>query len=100
MFETLFTRPAVLRRHKEGPFAIERARYLTDLAAKSVARTTLLRRASCCRRVAVELQQWPSDRCFDKDEVEEMASRYTVAGPTFVKFAAASVAQEVMAHAS
>ena len=53
MFETLFTRPAVLRRHKEGPLAVERARYLTDLAAKSVARTTLLRRASCCRRVAV-----------------------------------------------
>ena len=82
MFETLFTRPAVLRRHKEGPLAVERARYLTDLAATSVARTTLLRRASCCRRVAVELQQWPSDRCFDKDEVEEMASRYTAAGPT------------------
>ena len=35
MFEALFTYPAVLRRHKEGPLAVERARYLTDLAAKS-----------------------------------------------------------------
>ena len=83
----LFTRPAVLRRHKEGPLAVERARCLTDLAAKSVARTTLLRRASCCRRVAVELQQWPSDRCFDKDEVEEMAPIHC-GRPDLVKHAA------------
>ena len=82
MFETLFTYPAVLRRHKEGPLAVERARYLTDLAAKSVPRTTLLMKASYCRRVAVELQQWPSDRCFDKSEVEEMASGYSADGPT------------------
>ena len=82
MFETLFTYPAVLRRHKEGPLAAERARYLTDLAAKSVPRTTLLMKASYCRRVAVELQQWPSDRCFDKSEVEEMASGYSADGPT------------------
>ncbi len=82
MFETLFTYPAVLRRHKEGPLAVERARYLTDLAAKSVPRNTLLMKASYCRRVAVELQQWPSDRCFDKNEVEEMASGYSADGPT------------------
>ena len=82
MFETLFTYPAVLRRHKEGPLAVERARYLTDLAAKSVARTTLLMKASYCRRVAVELQRWPSDRCFDKNEVEEMASGYSADGLT------------------
>ena len=82
MFETLFTYPAVLRRHKEGPLAVERARYLTGLAAKSVPRTTLLMKASYCRRVAVELQRWPSDRCFDKNEVEEMASGYSADGPT------------------
>ena len=82
MFETLFTYPAVLRRHKEGPLAVERARYLTDLAAKSVPRNTLLMKASYCRRVAVELQRWPSDRCFDKNEVEEMASGYSADGPT------------------
>ena len=82
MFETLFTYPAVLRRHKEGPLAVERARYLTDLAAQSVPRTTLLMKASYCRRVAVELQRWPSDRCFDKNEVEEMASGYSADGPT------------------
>ena len=82
MFETLFTYPAVLRRHKEGPLAVERARYLTDLAAQSVPRTTLLMKASYCRRVVVELQRWPSDRCFDKNEVEEMASGYSADGPT------------------
>ena len=75
MFETLFTYPAVLRRHREGPLAAERTAYLADLSAKSVARKTLLRQASCCLRVAAELQRWPPERCFDKAEVLAMAAR-------------------------
>ena len=63
MFETLYTYPAVLRRHREGPLAAERTAYLADLSAKSVARKTLLRQASCCLRVAAELQRWPPERC-------------------------------------
>lgn len=76
MFETLFTYPRVLRRHREGPLAEERAAYLTELTARRVAPATLIKKARCCLRVAVELERWPADRCFDNDEVREMASRY------------------------
>ena len=76
MFETLFTYPRVLRRHREGPLAEERAAYLAELAAQCVAPETLIKKARCCLRVAVELQRWPADHCFDNDEVREMAARY------------------------
>jgi len=76
MFETLFTRSGVLRRHRDGPLAAERASYLSDLAAQDVARGTILRRSSYCLRVAVELERWPADRCFDEDEVEQLAEEW------------------------
>ena len=76
MFETLFTYPRVLRRHLEGPLAEERAAYLTDLAARGVAQTTLVKQARCSLRVAVELETWPCGHCFDDGEVRAMASRY------------------------
>ena len=76
MFETLFTYPRVLRRHREGPLAEERAAYLSELTARCVAPATLIKQARCCLRVAVELERWPADRCFDNAEVREMASRY------------------------
>ncbi len=48
MFETLFTCPGALRRHREGPLATERAAYLRSLAASGVARGTILRCSSYC----------------------------------------------------
>jgi len=45
MFETLFTYPVVLRRHREGPLAIELAAYLSELTAHGIARGTILRRS-------------------------------------------------------
>ena len=53
MFETLFTYPRVLRRHREGPLAEERAAYLSELAVQCVAPATLIKQARCCLRVAV-----------------------------------------------
>ena len=50
MFETLFTYPRVLRRHREGPLAEERAVYLSELAAQCVAPATLIKQARCCLR--------------------------------------------------
>ena len=76
MFETLFTYPRVLRRHREGPLVEERAAYLSELAARCVAPATLIKQARCCLRVAVELERWPAGRCFDHAEVREMAARY------------------------
>lgn len=76
MFETLFSYPGVLRRHREGPLAAERAEYLSQLATRGMARGTILRRSSYCLCVAIELQRWPPDRCFDEGEVEELAAAW------------------------
>ena len=59
MFETLFTYPRVLRRHREDPLAEERAAYLSELAAQCVAPATLIKQARCCLRVAVKLERPP-----------------------------------------
>ena len=53
MFETLFTYPRVLRRHREEPLTEERAAYLSELAAQCVAPATLIKQARCCLSVAV-----------------------------------------------
>lgn len=76
MFETLFTYPGVLRRHQEGPLANERWTYLSELAAQGMAQGTILRRASYCLCVAVELERWPPDRSFSEDEVEQLAQQW------------------------
>ena len=82
MFETLFTCPGALRRHREGPLAAERAAYLSELAAQGMARGTILRRSSYCLCVAVSLDRWPPDRCFDEDEVERLAVEWAAQRPT------------------
>jgi hypothetical protein len=76
MFETLFSFPAVIRRHREGPFAAERATYLEGLAAKGMTQGTILRCARYCLCVAKELQRWPPDHCFDEEEIKELASAW------------------------
>ena len=42
MFETLYSYPAVIRRHREGPLVAERVSYLERLAAAGAARATRL----------------------------------------------------------
>ncbi|MBI5527454.1 MAG: site-specific integrase [Deltaproteobacteria bacterium] len=74
MFETLFSYPAVLHRHRDGPFAPERAEYLQRLSAMGMARGTVLRHARYCLCVAVELQGRPRDHCFTEEEVEAIAA--------------------------
>lgn len=81
MFETLFTCPGALRRHREGPLAAERAAYLSDLAVQGMARGTVLRRSSYCLCVAVELERWPPDRCFGEDEVKALAEEWAAQRP-------------------
>ena len=81
MFETLFTCPGALRRHQESPLAAERAAYLSDLAAQGMARGTILRRSSYCLCVAVELERWPPDRCFDEAEVDRLAEEWAARRP-------------------
>ncbi len=76
MFEKLFCSKAVLRRHLEGPLSAARAAYLEELAAQGMARGTLLHRASYCLCIAVELQRWPPDHCFDEEEVSSLAAAW------------------------
>jgi integrase/recombinase XerD len=76
MFETLFKYTSVLRRHKEGPLAAERVAYLSEQAAQGMARGTILHRSSYCLCVAIELQRWPPDQCYNEDEVEALAAAW------------------------
>ncbi len=76
MFETLFTCRGALRRHREGPLSTEPAAYLSGLQTQGMARGTILRRSSYCLCVAVEIQRWPPNHCFDEDEVEALATAW------------------------
>ena len=76
MFELLFTHPGVIRRHREGPLAIERAAYLCQQAALGLAKATILRLSSYSLCVAVELLHWPADQCFDEAEVDGLAATW------------------------
>lgn len=78
MFDTLFSYPAVLRRHRDGPLAAERAAYLESLAALGTAHGTLLRRASYSLCIAREVVRWPPDHLFDPVEIETLASAWAV----------------------
>jgi hypothetical protein len=65
MFEKIFSFSAVLRRHREGPFASERLEYLKYLSDRGLSLGTVLRHASYCLCIAREIQRWPRDHCFD-----------------------------------
>lgn len=73
MFETLFTYPAVLKRHRDGPLAHERAHYLEGLAAQGMAHETLLWRARYALCVAREIAGWPVDHLFAESDIGEIA---------------------------
>ena len=73
MFESLFTYQAVLKRHREGPLARERASYLKGLAALGMAHETLLWRARYSLCVARELEGWPADHRFAESDIGELA---------------------------
>lgn len=67
MFEELYTRPGIVRHHREAPLATEREAYLRVSAARGFARGTLSRQAPYVHCVAVELRA--PDRCFTHAEV-------------------------------
>jgi site-specific recombinase XerD len=76
MFEKIFSYPAVLRRHCEGPLASERLAYLKYLHDRGAALGTLLRQARYCLRVAREIQHWPRDHRFSDAELEAIAASW------------------------
>lgn len=76
MFETLFVSPSVLRRHREGPLVAERAAHLRSLAARGMARGTILRCARYCLCVAEYLKRWSLDRPLTVEEVDALARKW------------------------
>ena len=59
MFKKIFSYPAVLQRHLEGPLTSERLAYLQYLNDRGVASGTLLRQARYCLCIAREIQRGP-----------------------------------------
>ena len=76
MFEKIFSFPAVVRRHREGPLAPERLEYLNYLHDRGVALGTVLRQARYCLCVAHEIQRWPRAHCFEPAELKAIAASW------------------------
>jgi integrase/recombinase XerD len=76
MFEELFSLPAVLRRHREGPLASERREFLTYLKDRGAALGTVIRHARYCLCIAQEIQRWPRGHCFKAAELEAIAASW------------------------
>jgi len=78
MFEKIFSYPAVLRRHREGPFAPERLEYLKYLNDRGAALGTVLRQARYCLCIAREIQRWPREHRFNGADLEAIAASWAV----------------------
>ena len=78
MFDQLFRSPAVLRRHRDGPLAHERATFLTSLAIQGSAAGTLLKCARYCLAIAHVVQARPPDHVFTTSEIDVLARAWAV----------------------
>ena len=76
MFEEIFSHPAALRRHREGPLASERREYLKYLKDRGAASGTVAGQARYCLSIAQEIQQWPREHCFKATEIEAIAASW------------------------
>jgi integrase/recombinase XerD len=76
MFDQLFRYPGVLRRHRDGPFAHERATYLASLATRRSAPGTLLKYARYCLAIAHVVQATARDRSFTTSEIDILARQW------------------------
>lgn len=72
MFELIFKAPRTLRRHREGPMADERARYLAQLAEGGVSRSTLRHTAFFLLGFAVRIDL-TGDRKVSPDQIDRVA---------------------------
>lgn len=77
MFERLFTRPWILSRHRDGPAAEERRRFLHHLADQGLSTTSLLRTAAYLLVIARALRVADRpDKTIRLEEVERQALRW------------------------
>ena len=78
MFDQLFRYPGVVRRHRDGPLADERATYLGSLATRGIAPETLLKYARFCLAVAHVVEVMPRGRSFTTCEIDRLAREWAV----------------------
>ena len=76
MFERLFSYPAVIQRHRTGPFATEREDFIEMLFAKGMAQGTLLRIARYCRCLSEGINSWPAGHRFKSSEIETLIAQW------------------------
>jgi integrase/recombinase XerD len=76
MFETLFKRPRALARHREGPAADARERFLMHRAKEGAARGTLLRTARELLVITKHINV-ATDKAISIHELEAAADRWT-----------------------
>ena len=76
MFEKIFSYPAVVRRHREGPLPSERLEYLQYLEHRGAPLSTVLRQARYCLRVSQEIQRWPGEHRFGAADLEAIAASW------------------------
>lgn len=96
MFEKLFTKPAVLSRHKNAPYAEERERFLSYCEEEGYTRATLLLMARELLWVARKLMLCPGSKVTPSSlrqlpngghrENTAVVRRSTLDGPAFVLF--------------
>ena len=75
MFETLFQYPAIVARHRRGPFAEARERFLNHCASQGLARTTLQRYAQELLVIAERIDITTGD-AIGSSVIEAAASRW------------------------
>ncbi len=76
MFDQLFRYPGVVRRHRDGPLAHERATYLASLATRGAPPGTLLKYARYCLAIAHVVPATPHERSFTASEIDILAQKW------------------------
>jgi len=76
MFEILFSRPSAVKRHREAPFATERAAYLKKLADRGTPLSVVRRAAFICCWIAERIRRWPRHRLLHPEDLAVLAASY------------------------
>jgi site-specific recombinase XerD len=85
MFETIYSRPADVRRHERGPLSTERSGYLRHLGDKGAATKTLQNKAWYVGWVAAELRRWPNDHLFTEADFDDLSASWAQTRPQSAK---------------
>jgi integrase/recombinase XerD len=85
MFETIYSKPADIRRHEAGPLSKERCDYLRHLADRGASTKTLQNKAWFIGWVALEMRTWPTDHSFAEADLDHLSASWTKTRPQSAK---------------